>query len=120
MFSNPTFFPLPQAVMEQLRQAAAPVVGWRREDDRFTLRLLAPGLGPADIEFKVEGGAFFVSLGKAAQIRGKLPESLDTESLSANLSRGVLTLTAGVKEASRPRVIAVQELAEPITVEAAS
>lgn len=103
-----------------------PAVDIKETDDRFELLLDLPGIDPQQITVTAEKNLLTVSgervvedqqddgsLKTVERLRGKfvrrftLPDSADTDAISAQGAHGVLTITVPKREAVQPRRISV-------------
>jgi HSP20 family protein len=108
-----------------------------RQGDAFWVTFDLPGVDPSSIEVTVEQNVLTVRAERSwrpaegvevvSQERPQgrfsrqlfLGEALDTEHISANYDRGVLTLTIPVAERAKPRRVEIRESASgPETIEA--
>jgi HSP20 family protein len=101
-----------------------------RRGDQFIVALDVPGMGPSDIDVTVErnvleinarrrplrqeGDELIVDERPHGEFRRQLflGDNLDTNKLSAQCDRGVLTLTIPVSEASKPRKVQIGQVTE--------
>lgn len=108
--------------------AFAPGFEVKETNDSFVLKADLPGVEEKDLDVAVQDGVLTVSGSRSAEDRKegesyslyerqfgsfsrsfKLPDVADTERIEAKLENGVLELTIGKKEESKPRKIAVKK-----------
>lgn len=107
-----------------LHAASALPVDVRQEGDKWVLEAEVPGIAREDLNITVENGVLTIG-GKYAQEAAKenaeyyvrerrtgefsrsfrLPETADSENVTAQLANGVLTLTIPTREDAKPRRI---------------
>lgn len=106
------------------RPAAMPMDAYR-EGDSFFIKLDLPGVQPGTIDLTVEQNVLTVRADRPAPVpegaelivaertggtftrQVFLGETLDADNISADYTAGVLTLTIPVREAAKPRKVAV-------------
>lgn len=105
----------------------SPTVDVIEEDDKFLLRADIPGVDPKDIEVSLDNGNLVIrgerkwekEEKKEGYMRSEcshgmfyrrlaLPEAADPDKISAKGKDGVLTVTIGKREVSKPKRITVQ------------
>ncbi len=105
----------------------SPTVDVIEEDDKFLVQADIPGVDPKDIEVSLDAGNLVVrgerKLEKEEKKEGymrsecshglfyrrlTLPEAADPDKISAKGKDGVLTITIGKREISKPKRITVQ------------
>lgn len=104
-----------------------PAVDIKEEKNQFVIRADIPGVDPKDIEVSMENGTLSIqgerkSEGKEEKNgyrrtecsygffhrRFSLPDTADSEKITAKGKHGVLEIKIGKKEGSKPRLINVQ------------
>ncbi|AHH98706.1 Hsp20/alpha crystallin family protein [Kutzneria viridogrisea] len=117
---------------------AMPMEAFRRGDE-FVVALDVPGVDPADVDVTVEHNVVSVRARRRPlhadddelvideRPQGEfsrqlfLGDNLDSAKLSANVDRGVLTITVPVAESSKPRRVEIgRDTAERRTIETGS
>lgn len=103
-----------------------PLVNVKEEEDNYLLEAELPGMDEKDIEISVHNGVLSLSaeeMSNEEKSQGNwlvkerrklsfsrkfaLPKDADSEKISANYSNGVLVLSIGKKEDSKPRTIQI-------------
>ena len=106
--------------------AWAPAVDIAEHDDHFMIEADVPGVDPKDIEISMENGVISLKGERESEVkeekdgytriershgrfyrRFSLPETADSENITAKSSKGVLMITVGKKEAAKPKRITV-------------
>jgi len=103
-----------------------PAVDIAENDDHFLIEADVPGVDPKDIEVSMENGVLTLKGERESEIkeekegysriersrgsfyrRFSLPETADSENITAKSNKGVLRITVGKKEAAKPKKITV-------------
>jgi HSP20 family protein len=103
-----------------------PAVDIAENDDHFLVEADLPGVDPKDIEVSMEKGVLTLKGERESEIkeekegysriersrgsfyrRFSLPETADSENITAKSNKGVLKITVGKKEAAKPKKITV-------------
>jgi HSP20 family protein len=109
---------------ETKRWTVVPACSISEDGGEVTLKVEMPGVGKEDLEVKIEGnalsiegrrkafedgGSYLLHERRATGFRKSftLDDSIDHEKVSADLVDGILTLKLQVKEAAKPRRIAI-------------
>lgn len=106
--------------------AWTPAVDIVENDDHFLIEADVPGVEPKDIEVSMENGVLTLKGERESEIkeekegysrvershgsfyrRFSLPETADSENITAKSSKGVLKITVGKKETAKPKKITV-------------
>ena len=107
--------------------AWTPAVDIAEKDDHFLIKADVPGVDPKDIEISMENGLLTMKGERESEIkedkegytrvershgsfyrRFNLPETADSEEISARSNKGVLEITVGKKEAAKPKKITIK------------
>ncbi len=107
--------------------AWTPAVDIAEKDDHFLIKADVPGVDPQDIEISMENGLLTMKGERESEIkedkegytrvershgsfyrRFNLPETADSEDISARSNKGVLEITVGKKEAAKPKKITIK------------
>ena len=107
--------------------AWTPAVDIAEKDDHFLIKADVPGVDPKDIEISMENGLLTMKGERESEIkedkegytrvershgsfyrRFNLPETADSEDISARSNKGVLEITVGKKEAAKPKKITIK------------
>lgn len=102
--------------------ASLPKVNIKEDDDQFTIEVAAPGMKKEDFKVNVDKNVLLISSEKEVDNKEEkdnytrkefsyssfqrsfnLPESVDSEKISAKYNDGVLTLEVPKKEEAKPR-----------------
>lgn len=87
-------------------------LSWRNEENQYTLNLLAPGLDPNQIDVHVDKGRLVVAIQKgdtfSKTVQMSLPEDIEEDNISAQLSKGILTVVAPKSPQKQPKRITIQ------------
>jgi HSP20 family protein len=105
----------------------APSVDIQEKDDQFLINADIPGVKPEEVEVKMENGALTIQGERTSEQRKEengyrrvecaygsfyrrfaLPDTADANKIQAKAKNGVLEITIGKREASRPKAIKVQ------------
>ncbi len=118
--------PTPAKSAEAARAARRPRYQIETTSEAHTVRVELPGVVKEDVRLNLEDGVLSLSAARSRvvpeawkplhrelsdagyELRLRLNDHVDEARLSATLEDGVLTLTLPVKEAAKPRAIAVQ------------
>ena len=108
---------------EESPQYYRPAVGVSETADEFVLRYDMPGVGKGNIDVTLDKGTLSVTGKAEPEESGEavyretlvgdhrreftLPEGLDTDQVTADMSAGVLTVRIAKAEQARPRKIAI-------------
>jgi len=103
-----------------------PAVDIAENDDHFLVEADLPGVDPKDIEVSMENGVLTLKGERESEIkeekegysriersrgsfyrRFSLPETADSENITAKSNKGVLKITVAKKEAAKPKKITV-------------
>ena len=106
--------------------AWTPAVDIAEKDDHFLIKADVPGVDPKDIDISMENGSLTLKGERESEEkeekdgytrvershgsfyrRFNLPETADSENISAKSDKGVLQITVGKKEAAKPKKITV-------------
>jgi HSP20 family protein len=109
-----------------LHAGVFPSVNVTEDKEHYFVRAELPGMEADDLDIQAAGGSVTISGERKFGVEGdnvryhrrereagrfsriiNLPEGADTENVKAGLSDGVLTLTIGKSEASKPRQITI-------------
>jgi HSP20 family molecular chaperone IbpA len=88
-----------------------PPVKVKNDDDRTTLTVDMPGVGPEDVELTFQEGVLSISAKRDQRsyaYRVTLGDAFDPDHIDADLDRGVLTVHAHKKPEAKPRKIALK------------
>lgn len=104
-----------------------PAVDIKEEGDKFLVRADIPGVDPKDIEVSMENGVLTIHGKRESEVKDEkdgyrrvervygefhrqftLPDSADSEKISAKCEKGVLEISIGKSEARKPKRIAVK------------
>lgn len=116
-----------QQVSERILAAAPPIEAWiDKEKNEYHLSIAVPGVDPNELRLHIEGGNLTVQGDQQQQTPSRdsrylqrefsrqrlhrtitLPESVDTEKISAQYRNGILEITAPLKESAASRQIQV-------------
>lgn len=107
--------------------AWAPAVDIVENDNNFLIEADVPGVDPKDIEVSMENGVLTLKGERESEIkeekegysrversqgsfyrRFSLPETADSENITAKSNKGVLKITVGKKETAKPKKITVK------------
>ena len=111
---------LPDVVVPQIERMAAPLSSWREVEGTYELTLAVPGLAPSDINVELDERVINISLtgkNQKAELRTRVPRQVDPSTLSAKLSRGVLTLSLDTLPQRQPQKVEVVEIQESSSAE---
>lgn len=106
------------------RGTISPLVRVLEDEDEVVVRLEMPGVARDGLEIKVDGPTLAIEGRRSDEVPGgkfllrerrredyrktfSIDESIDRDGISADLADGILTLRLKVKEAAKPRRIAV-------------
>ncbi len=103
-----------------------PAVDIAEKDDHFLIEADVPGVEPKDIEVSMENGVLTLRGERESEVkeeeegysriersrgsfyrRFSLPETADSENITAKSDKGVLRITIGKKETAKPKKITV-------------
>ncbi len=103
-----------------------PAVDIAENDDHFLIEADVPGVDPKDIEVSMENGVLTLRGERESEVkeekegysrvershgsfyrRFSLPETADSEHITAKSDKGVLRITVGKKETAKPKKITV-------------
>ena len=103
-----------------------PAVDIAESDDHFLIEADVPGVDPKDIEVSMENGVLTLRGERESEVkeekegysrvershgsfyrRFSLPETADSEHITAKSDKGVLRITVGKKETAKPKKITV-------------
>ena len=104
---------LPDVVVPQIERMAAPLSSWREVEGAYEMTLAVPGLAPSDINIELDERVINISLtgkNQKAELRTRVPRQVDPSTLSAKLSRGVLTLNLDTLPQRQPQKVEVVEI----------
>jgi HSP20 family protein len=120
------FGPAPSSIRSS-RADAFPRLNIGSTDDSIQVVAFAPGVDPATLDVTVDKGTLTISGERRAQapVEGsrtyakerftgafrrviELPRTADADKVEARYENGLLTITVGKREASKPRAIAIQ------------
>ncbi|MFK7815201.1 MAG: Hsp20/alpha crystallin family protein [Gammaproteobacteria bacterium] len=106
--------------------AWTPAVDIVENDNNFLIEADVPGVDPKDIEVSMENGALTIRGERESEIkqekvgysrvershgsfyrRFSLPETADSENITAKSNKGVVKITVGKKETAKPKKITV-------------
>jgi HSP20 family protein len=109
------------------RADAFPALNIGSTDDAIQVVAFAPGIDPASLEVTVDKGTLTISGERKAHAQGEgartyakerfngnfrrvieLPRNADADKVEARYENGLLSITVGKREASKPRVIDIQ------------
>ncbi|WP_109484011.1 Hsp20/alpha crystallin family protein [Paraburkholderia sp. C35] len=110
------------------RNGAFPSLNVGTTDDTIEITAFAPGIDPSKLELSIDKGLLTIAGERAARpaqeegarayaqerFKGtfrrvvELPQQADPDNVQARYVDGVLTITVGKREASKPRAITVQ------------
>jgi HSP20 family protein len=114
-------------IAERLLPAVPPIEAWiDKEDNEYHLSIAVPGIDPKDLQLHVEGRNLTVQGEHETQAQSRdaqylhrefrrqslqrtitLPDSVDTERLTAKYENGVLEITAPLKESATSKQIQI-------------
>jgi HSP20 family protein len=117
---------LPSSIRSS-RADAFPALNIGSSEEAIQIVAFAPGIEPASLEVTVDKGTLTISGERKAQALGEgartyakerfagsfrrvieLPRNADADKVEARYENGLLSITIGKREASKPRAIAIQ------------